>query len=139
MSVLGRFQSNSGTTHWVAAAKKVLRYLKRTRDFMLTYNHVDSLEIVCYTDSDLLGFIDDKRSTNGYIFILAGGAISWKSSKKKKKVHYILNYGSRVHWLLLSHQPSWLDEKHNEGLDSCRQHERPLNVYCDNKAEMFFS
>lgn len=74
---------------------------------MLTYNHVDSLAIVCYTDSDLPGCIDDKRSTNGYIFILAGVAISWKSSNKN--FHYILNYGSQVHWLLLSHQASWLD------------------------------
>ncbi|KAL6292092.1 hypothetical protein ACE6H2_000234 [Prunus campanulata] len=30
LSVLGRFQSNPGTPHWIAA-KKVLRYLQRTK------------------------------------------------------------------------------------------------------------
>ena len=34
--MLGRYLSNSGTEHW-KVAKRVLRYLKRTRDYMLTY------------------------------------------------------------------------------------------------------
>ncbi|CAA7014582.1 unnamed protein product [Microthlaspi erraticum] len=36
VGMLGRFQSNPGTAHW-KAAKKVLRYLKGTRNHMLTY------------------------------------------------------------------------------------------------------
>lgn len=40
VSVLGRFQANLGTTHWVAA-KNVLSYVKRTMDFMLTYSCVN--------------------------------------------------------------------------------------------------
>ena len=34
--LLGRYQSNLGYDHWVAA-KKVMRYLKRTKDYMLIY------------------------------------------------------------------------------------------------------
>jgi len=58
------------------AAKKVMRYLKRTKEYMLTYRRVDNLEIEGYTDSDLGGCPDDRKSTFGYIFMLAGGAIS---------------------------------------------------------------
>ncbi|XP_050122962.1 secreted RxLR effector protein 161-like [Malus sylvestris] len=81
VSVLGRFQSNPGASYWVAA-KKVLRYLKRTRDFMLTYSHVDKLELVGFMDSDLAGCVDNRKSTHGYIFLLANGAVSWKSAKQ---------------------------------------------------------
>ena len=37
--LLGRYQSNPGYDHWVAA-KKAMRYLKRTKDYMLIYKHV---------------------------------------------------------------------------------------------------
>jgi hypothetical protein len=48
---------------------------------MLTYERSDSLEIVGYSDSDFVGCLDTNRSTSGYVFKLAGGAISWSSSK----------------------------------------------------------
>ena len=37
--LLGIYQSNPGHDHWVAS-KKVMRYLKRTKDYMLIYKHV---------------------------------------------------------------------------------------------------
>jgi hypothetical protein len=47
---------------------------------MLTYRKSDSLQIVGYSDSNYAG--DDRKSTSGYVFTLAKGAISWKSSKQ---------------------------------------------------------
>jgi hypothetical protein len=47
---------------------------------MMTYRRSDSLQIVGYSYSDYTG--DDRKSTSGYVFTLAGGAISWKSSKQ---------------------------------------------------------
>ena len=47
---------------------------------MMTYRRSDSLHIVGYSDSDYAG--DDRKSTFGYIFTLARGVISWKSSKQ---------------------------------------------------------
>jgi hypothetical protein len=79
--MLGRYQSNPGPDQW-KAAKKVLRYMQGTKVFMLTYKRTDNLEIVGYSDSDFTGCVDSKISTSGYIFTLAGGAISWKSSKQ---------------------------------------------------------
>ena len=73
--LLGRYQSNPGYDHWVAA-KKVMRYLKRTKDYMLIYKHVQDLQLVGYSDSDFAGCHDEKKSTTGYIFKLAGGAVS---------------------------------------------------------------
>jgi hypothetical protein len=46
----------------------------------MTYRRTDSLLILGYTDSDYVG--DDRKSTSGHVFTLAGGAISWKSLKQ---------------------------------------------------------
>ena len=81
VGLLGRYQSNPGIEHW-KAAKKVMRYLKGTLDHMLIYRRSDHLELIGYSDSDFAGCPDTRKSTTGYIFLLAGGAISWKSSKQ---------------------------------------------------------
>ncbi|CAL1413096.1 unnamed protein product [Linum trigynum] len=79
--MLGMYQSNPGVDHW-KAAKKVLRYLQGTKDHMLTFRRSDHLEVIGYSDSDYAGCVDTKKSTFGYLFLLAGGAISWKSAKQ---------------------------------------------------------
>ena len=54
------------------------RYLRGTSDYCITYNR--SSEFVCrYVDSDFAHDLDKRRSTSGYVFTLAGGAISWMS------------------------------------------------------------
>lgn len=45
-----KYQSNPGQEHW-SAIKTILKYLKRTREYMLTYKASDML-LVGYTDSD---------------------------------------------------------------------------------------
>ena len=75
------YQSNPRLDYW-KAAKKVLRYLQGTKDHMLTYRRCDQLNVVGYSDSDFAGCMDTRKSTFGYLFLLAGGAISWKSVKQ---------------------------------------------------------
>ncbi|KAL4340139.1 hypothetical protein GQ457_08G024220 [Hibiscus cannabinus] len=81
VGMLGRYQSNPGIDHW-RAAKKVLRYLKETKEYLLTYKRSDHLEVVGYSDSDFAGCVDSRKSTSGYIFMFASGAISWRSVKQ---------------------------------------------------------
>ena len=63
------------------AAKKVMRCLQGTKDYMLTYRRFDQLEVIGHSDSNFAGCLDSKKSTSGIVFLLAGGAISWKSAK----------------------------------------------------------
>lgn len=81
LSVLGTFQSNPSIAYW-NASKKVLRYLKKTQVYVLGFHQVENLEVICYSDVDLVGCIDDRMSTNKYIFILAGGVVLWRSRKQ---------------------------------------------------------
>jgi len=67
--------------HW-KATKKVLRYLQGTKDHMLTYRRSDHLEVIGYSDLDFAGCVDTRKSTLGFVFLLARGAVSWKSAKQ---------------------------------------------------------
>jgi hypothetical protein len=81
VGMLGRYQSDPGLDH-LRAAKKVMRYLQGTKDYMLMYRRTDNLEVIGYSDSDFAGCIDSRKSTLGYIFMMASGAVSWRSAKQ---------------------------------------------------------
>ena len=81
VGMVARYQANPGQAHWTAV-KHILKYLKRTRDYQLVYQS-DSLKPLGYTDSDFQADRDEKKSTSGYVFVLGGGAISWRSAKQK--------------------------------------------------------
>jgi hypothetical protein len=86
---LSQFSSNPGQTHW-AAVKHVLRYLRGTIDYKLTYGstpHADTTgsqlpALHGFCDSDWGADRDDRRSVTGYVFMLGGGAVSWQSKKQ---------------------------------------------------------
>jgi hypothetical protein len=59
-----------------------MRYLQGTKDYGLTYRHTDHLKVVGYSDSDFARCIDSRKSTLGYIFLFARGAIYWRRSKQ---------------------------------------------------------
>ena len=75
VGMLGRYLSNPGMDHWIAV-KRVMRYLQKTKDYMLTYRKSEKLEVIGYSDSDFAGCQDSRKSTSGYIYKLAGGPIS---------------------------------------------------------------
>ena len=134
--MLGRYQSNPGLDHW-KAAKKVLRYLQGTKDYKLTYRRTDNLEVVGYSDSDFAKCKDDKKSTSGYIFMLAGGPISWRSHKQQltttstMMAEYVAVYNATCHGMLLRNLIT--------GLKVVNSISRPLKIYCDNSAAVSFS
>ena len=80
VGMLGRYLSDLGQNHW-KATKKALRYLQGTKDFMLTYQRTETLEVVGFSDSDFPGCVNDKKSTSGYIFMITKRVVSWKSVK----------------------------------------------------------
>jgi len=136
IGMLGRYQSNPGMDHW-KAAKKVLRYLQGTKNYMLTYRKSDHLEVIGYSDSDYAGCVDSRKSTFGYVYLLAGGASSWKSAKQSvivtstMEAEFVACFEATVHALWLRNFVLRLGI-----IDSIA---RPLRIYCDNSAAVFFS
>lgn len=85
VGAVSRFNNNPGPNHWMAV-KRILRYLKGTINYKLTYNSNDeNHDICCYSDSDWASDQDDRNSTTGYIFKLSGGAIPWLSKNNKQQ------------------------------------------------------
>jgi hypothetical protein len=123
--------SDLGLSHWTAA-KKELRYLKGTKDFMLTYRRSDILDVVGYSDAGFAGCSDDRRSTSGYIFMMAGGAVSWKNveqtltASSTMEAKYIACYQATC-------QAIWL-QNFISGLDIMDTIVKPLTIFCDNSA-----
>ena len=118
-------------------AKKILRYLQGTKDLMLTYRRTDTLKVVGFSDSDYAGCVDDKKSTSSYIFMMAEGAISWKSVKQTltasstMEVDYVACYEATCHVLWLCNFISALEVVHSIS--------RPLKLFCDNLVVVLFS
>ena len=83
VSQLSQFLTKPTATHMVAA-RRVLRYLKGSTTLSIVYQfrHPSNLNIYGFTDASWAGDKNDRKSVTGYIFMIAGGAVSWTSHKQ---------------------------------------------------------
>ncbi|PKU63193.1 Retrovirus-related Pol polyprotein from transposon TNT 1-94 [Dendrobium catenatum] len=136
VGILGRYQNNLRLDHW-KAAKKVLRYLQGTKEYMLNFRRSDHLEVIGYSNLDFAGCLDSRKSTFGYVFLLSGGAISWKSAKQSiiaastMEAEFVACFDATIQGL-------WL-RNFILGLGVVDSISKPLKIYCDNYAAVFFS
>ena len=92
--------------------------------------------MVCFSDSDYAGCLDDKKSSFGYIFIMAKGDVSWKSVKQTlttsstMEVEYVACYEATCYTLWLRNFISSLEVVHSIF--------RPLKLFCDNSTVVSF-
>lgn len=77
---LSRFTSNPGPQHWLAI-RRVLRYLKGTINYGITYSGEPPI-LEGYSDASWITNEEDNSSTSGWVFVYGGGAISWASKKQ---------------------------------------------------------
>ena len=77
---VSRFMDNPGRRHW-QAVKKILWYLQGTASLGITFRASGNRKVTLsgYADSNWAGDIDNRRSTTGYVFLIAGGPVSWTS------------------------------------------------------------
>nr|GEU92840.1 zinc finger, CCHC-type [Tanacetum cinerariifolium] len=69
---LSRYTSNLGTQHW-QAIQQVLKYLKKTIDYKLTFTGYPSV-LEGYTDASWISNFEDNSSSSGCVFLLGGAA-----------------------------------------------------------------
>ena len=83
VGMVSRYMEKPTTEH-MAAVKHILRYVKGTLNLGCVYEKKEgSLELIGYSDSDLAGDTNDRKSTTGLIFFLGSNPISWCSQKRK--------------------------------------------------------
>ncbi|GKB27956.1 retrotransposon protein, putative, ty1-copia subclass [Tanacetum coccineum] len=88
------------------------------------------LRVSCYTDVGYLTDADDLKSQNGYVFVLNGGAVDWKSTKQSifatssAEAKYIVASDA-------SKEVVWV-RKFISGLCVVSTTEEPIKMYYDN-------
>jgi hypothetical protein len=67
--------------HW-AAVKRILRYLKQSIKVGLKIYKSNSLLVSGFLDADWTGYLDDRRSTCGFVIFLGSNLVSWSARKQ---------------------------------------------------------
>ncbi|GJV55181.1 retrotransposon protein, putative, ty1-copia subclass [Tanacetum coccineum] len=137
-NITSRFQQNPGELHWTAV-KNILKYLRNTKDMFLVYggNPSTELRVECYCDAGFETDRDDTKSQTGYVFVLNGGAVDWKSSKQSTTAmsatesEYIAASEAAM-------EAVWI-RKFISGLGIVPTINEPLNMYCDNSAAVHYA
>ncbi|GJV48311.1 hypothetical protein Tco_1438523, partial [Tanacetum coccineum] len=111
-------------------------YMEQPEGFV-NPKYPNRLRISCYTDAGYLTDDDDLKSQTGYVFVLNGGAVDWKSAKQSifasssAEVEYIAAFDA-------SKEAVWV-RKFIYGLGVVLTIEKPINMYCDNTGAIAIS
>ena len=83
VAALGRHSACPGIEHQ-RALDCAFRYIRATSDWKLVYqrDNPNGTTLKGFVDADWASDVNDRKSTSGFVFMLAGGAISWGSKKQ---------------------------------------------------------
>src|ERR1044071_2617692 len=126
VGLCARFQSDPREPHLVAV-KRILRYLKGTDNLCLWYPRECPFELFGYTDSDLAGFLEDRKSTSGMAQFLGPCLVSW-GSKKQSSVTLSTTEAEYVAVAACCSQLLWLKQQ----LKDFGMSYGSLTILCDN-------
>ena len=129
LSVTSRYQADPGEGHWTAV-KNILKYLRRTKDMFLVYGGEEELIVNGYTDASFQTDKDDYRSQSGFVFMLNGGAMSWKSFKQET----VADSTTEAEYIVASEAAKegvWIKKFISE-LGVVPSVSSTLDLYCDN-------
>ncbi|GJW42202.1 retrotransposon protein, putative, ty1-copia subclass [Tanacetum coccineum] len=137
-NITSHFQQNPGKPHWTAV-KTILKYLRNTKDMFLVYggNPEAELRVECYCDAGFETNRDYTKSQTGYVFILNGGAVDWKSSKQSTtamsatKAEYIAASEAAM-------EAVWI-RKFILRLGIVPTINEPIKMFCDSSAALHFA
>ncbi|GKC45706.1 putative RNA-directed DNA polymerase [Tanacetum coccineum] len=137
-NLVSRYQQNPGKLHWVAV-KHILKYLRNTKDMFLVYggNPDTELEVTGFCDASWQCDKDDTKSQTGYVFVVNGGAVDWKSKKQTT----IAMHATQSEYMAASEaamEAVWI-RKFVGDLGVMPSINKPINMYCDNSAAITFA
>ncbi|GJT59110.1 retrotransposon protein, putative, ty1-copia subclass [Tanacetum coccineum] len=113
-NMTSQFQQNPGELHWTVV-KNILK-------------------VACYTDDGYLTNVDDTKSQTGYVFILNGGAVDWKSTKQS----ILATSSIEAEYIAASDaskEAVWI-RKFISGLGVVPTNEVPMKMYYDNTGDI---
>lgn len=78
---MSQFNEHPTEQHW-SGIKHILRYIKGTKSYALVFRKAGTC-VQAFCDADWASDRTDRKSFSGYVFTLAGAAISWSSRKQR--------------------------------------------------------
>ena len=111
------------------SAKRVLRYLKGTISFGLSYKKGRELSLVGYCDNDYGGDSVDKKSTLSAFFFLGDNIVTWMSQKQRIVALYSCE-AKYISLTLAACQGVWLADLI---MELTGESVKPVRIFFDNK------
>ncbi|KAJ9558206.1 hypothetical protein OSB04_012820 [Centaurea solstitialis] len=106
VNVLSQFVSDPRQRH-MEVATRVLRYLKATPGQGILIPKDGGTKLVAFCDSDWLGCAFTRRSRTGYLLLLGGAPISWKT----KKQTVVSRSSAEAEYRAMAHTPMCVNTK----------------------------
>ncbi|KZV33967.1 hypothetical protein F511_04192 [Dorcoceras hygrometricum] len=116
-------------TSYFQSQKKLSPKQARWQDFLAEFDYV--------LEYDYAGCMDSRKSTSGYIFLLAGGVVSWRSGKQSltatstMEAEFVSCFEATSHGV-------WM-KSFISGLKVVDSISRPLKIFCYNSAAVFMA
>lgn len=81
VGIVSRFMERPTKLH-LDAVRRILRYVKGTTHFGLVYSENSGNNVFTgFSNSDLAGQLDERRSTGGMVYYLNESLVTWVSQK----------------------------------------------------------
>jgi hypothetical protein len=134
VSVLMRYASDPRPLHW-RLVQRVIAYIGTTIKYAITYRKGGPVKPLGYSDASYADDPDSRKSSAGYLFMMANGPITWRAKTLKRvststaETEYIAVYeaGRQTKWLI-----QWLQEVEI-------YEDLPFEIKCDNTAAITLS
>ena len=132
VGVLSRFAHNPSEVH-CNLIKRVFRYVKGTLNTGFNFRRDSPDDLTGYSDSDFAGLKDKRHSTGGYVFMLAGGAIS-HSSKQQPVIALSSCEAEYMALTEAAKEAIWASRfLHDLGY---KKESEPIQIYADNRGSI---
>ena len=118
VGMCARFQACSCDSN-LKAAKRILRYLKKTGDLVLLYPAGDTFDLYDFADANFAGYQVDRKSTSGMAHFLISSLICWGTKKQNfvalstAEADYVATfaYCSQLLWIKTTFRGFWCNHQ----------------------------
>ncbi|CAL9016998.1 unnamed protein product [Prunus brigantina] len=129
VSVVSQFMHFPSEDH-MGAVMRILRYLKVTPGKGLMFCNYGHTDVEGYTDADWAGSVTDRRSTSGYFTFVGGNLVTWRSKKQK----VVSRSSAEAEYRGMAQGVCELLWLRRLLRDLGFGPQKPMDLYCDNKA-----
>jgi hypothetical protein len=137
MGVLRKYMLTPGKEHWTVV-KRVFKYLCGTKYYVICYQGKtggdNELNVPRFFYANWDRDLDRRRSTNGYVFKMFSGAISWMS----KRQEVVALSTTEVEYMAATHgrkEVVWLQRL----CSGIKFEQRAMKISCNNQSEIFLA